>query len=83
MHRRLLMNEMRRWYTNDLLMPLLAGGVAALALRLVIPAPAGDIATFIFLALALVCILLSASLGASLVRSDLSAHLRLLLGRSS
>jgi O-antigen/teichoic acid export membrane protein len=77
MHQRLLKDEMRAWYTHDLLMPLGASAAAALALRPFAPMQAGTIATIAFLAVAMVIILAVGSLSASVVRRDVTVQLRL------
>ena len=83
MHRRLLVNEMRDWYTKDLLMPLSAGAATAVALKLLAPTQEGGLLALAFLAVALVSVLLTSSLAAGFVRGELSARLRLVRARLS
>src|SRR6266516_1132625 len=83
MHQRLLMHELRDWYTKDLLLPLCAAGAAAFAVKLLAPAPQGRLPTFVLLTLALAGTVLTAALAAGVVRGALGAHLKMVLGRST
>lgn len=82
MHRRLLRGELRNWYTEDLLRPLLAGAATALTLRLVMPAQVGFVPTVLFLGISLGGILIASSLAASYVRRLMAGQVRLVLGKS-
>jgi O-antigen/teichoic acid export membrane protein len=83
MHRRLLRGELRAWYTNDLVLPLSAGGITAVVLRELSPAQGDAIATVLFLGLSLVSVVFASALAASYVRGALTVQLRLVLERPS
>jgi O-antigen/teichoic acid export membrane protein len=77
MHRRLLTNELKDWYTRDILLPLLAGAVAAFVLRQLFPIQAGTFPMIVFLGLSLTGILIASSLAANDVRTELVDRLYL------
>ena len=77
MHRRLLTKEMKEWYTKDLLLPLLAAATAAFILRQIFPVQAGSLVAILFLGLSLTGILISSSLAANHVRTELAGRLHL------
>ena len=66
MHRRLLQGEMWTWYMRDLLAPLSAGAVAALALKSFLPAQSGEVPTLVTLGVALAGILVVSGTGGGL-----------------
>lgn len=71
MHRRLLTTEKRRWYQEDVAMPLIAGAVVAVLLRWVTPAFSGALAQLIALLISAALVLAAAALAAQTVRRQL------------
>jgi O-antigen/teichoic acid export membrane protein len=82
MHRRLLRGEMRDWYTKDLLKPLAAGAVTALALKALMPTQADTLPTLVGLGVSLASILIVCSVAADRVRGELTRRLGIVLGRA-
>jgi len=82
MHRRLLQGEMWAWYTKDLLAPLSAGAVAALALKSFLPQQSGVVPTLVTLGVALAGILVVSALGAGYLRDELRRRVRFVLART-
>jgi O-antigen/teichoic acid export membrane protein len=78
-HRRLLIGELRAWYVNDLVAPLLAGTVTALVVRLLVVGDQSIVGQAVLLGLSLAGVLLAGALAARHVRLALSAQVRQVL----
>jgi hypothetical protein len=78
-HRRLLIGELRAWYVNDLVAPLLAGTVTALVVRLLVVGDQSIVAQAVLLGRSLAGVLLAGALAARHVRLALSAQVRQVL----
>jgi O-antigen/teichoic acid export membrane protein len=84
MYRRVLSDEKRRWYLEDLLRPLSTATIVALGLRWALPMPAGAIWQASVLLLAFVLVLFAAVLAAPRVyQAATSGVARMLRGRDS
>jgi O-antigen/teichoic acid export membrane protein len=78
-HRRLLIGELRAWYLNDVVAPLLAGVVTALVLRQLVPRNGSTVEHAFVLGLSLAGVLLASALAAAQVRSALGRQARQVL----
>jgi O-antigen/teichoic acid export membrane protein len=76
MHRRLLVGEMRAWYTQDLLPPVLASVIVAGLARRFIEVPKGVLAGIATIGLVGICTLAAAVLSAPLARRQVLDLLR-------
>ena len=81
MHERLLTGELRRWYVNDLFMPVASALTVAAGLGLVYPTNLGTLATLSYLLAAAIGTFLAAAFAASDVRAEVIGHLRLASNR--
>jgi O-antigen/teichoic acid export membrane protein len=83
MYRRVLSDEKRRWYVEDILRPLSAASIVALVLRWVLPIPESAAWQAIGMLLAFGLVFLAAALAAPLLyRATTSALARMLRGRN-
>jgi len=84
MYRRVLSDEKRRWYLEDVLWPLSAASTVALVLRWVLPIPESAALQAIGLLLAFALVLLAATLAAPLLYGAANSALsHMLRGRHS
>jgi O-antigen/teichoic acid export membrane protein len=72
MHQRLLPTEKWRWYTQDVVLPLMAAIAIALPFRFLIPDQLSTIASLAVVAAASICVLAAAAASAPLVRRRLA-----------
>ncbi|WP_295583902.1 oligosaccharide flippase family protein [uncultured Lamprocystis sp.] len=77
MHRRILIHEKWRWYSLDIVAPLLTSGLVVAGLRWALPRAESSLEQFATLALVSVLALLAAGLAADRVRSQAWAILRM------
>ena len=75
MHRRLLPTEKVRWYRDDVLLPLSAGALMALACRLAMPHDMGRLIDFVVLATSGVLVVAASAWAAPLVRREAAFEL--------
>lgn len=75
MHRRLLQGEKWRWYREDVAFPLIAAVLVGLLFRFALPADLGKIATLAGVAIASLCVLITALLAAPLLRRQVAQYL--------
>ncbi len=74
-HRRLLLSEKWRWYSQDVAMPLAASAATAFFCRWLMPRGLGKLGELSVLAVSSACVLMAAALAAPVVRDQLARHL--------
>lgn len=80
MHRRIIPREKRRWYLQDLLAPIGAGGLVAALCRWLLPGDLGKLPEFAALILIATVVVGAGALAAPAVRRSLIAQFFLILG---
>jgi O-antigen/teichoic acid export membrane protein len=75
MHRRLLCDEMWRWYSRDVVVPLVAAASAAFLCRWAMPQDLGKFGELSMLLTSSICVLIAAVAAAPMVRGHLARYL--------